>query len=642
MPREVQAGFVAVEDRRFYSHDGVDLRGIGRAALHNLRTRSFGEGASTLTMQLARNVYGADLLSWHPIRRKLAEAVLAHEIERRLGKDRILELYLNQIYLGDGTWGVEAASRHYLGHPVSTVTPREAAFLVGLAKNPEGYDPAQHPEAARQRIATVVRVLEREGVLDRSEARHATAGSLETRRGASVREWGAHAYYVSAVRRRVREVVPNPAERNGLVIHTALDTAAQRTAQERLREHLEAVEAGTYGPFAHETGPGLEASDRLQGMVVVMDSRTGAIEALVGGRDFAASEFDRALQARRQPGSAFKPVVYAAALRDGFAMRELVPTAGVEWSVSGQAPWQIADGEAEGRTIRIREALVRSSNVAAVRTGLRVGSARVAAQARRMGLQGPFPSGPSLHLGTAEVVPARLVAAYAAVENGGRAVTPHLVTRIEDAAGRIVWERNAEDSEGDRVLDPARAFLLLDGLRGVVRRGTGWRVGAAMEGPAAGKTGTTDEVKDAWFVGMTPGRAAGVWIGFDRPRTIVPGGGGGTLAAPLWASIMGQLDEAHDAPGDPGWEPPLGVMKARIAVRTGFAVPEGCEVPGGTRTEWVLESSLRATYCPSHIPTPVERRAITAPPIRAGASGGDALPRAGELESGGDGSGGPR
>ena len=601
VPRVLADGFIAVEDRRFGSHDGVDLRGFLRAAWANVRSGGVAEGASTITMQLVRNMYGPELLRWGKFRRKLSEIVLAIELERRLEKDEILELYLNQIYLGDGVYGVETAARHFFGKPVGDVTDSEAALLIGLAKNPEGYQPRRHPEAAEGRLQTVVNVLRREGVLSQERAMAARWSDLEILDATTVPDPGDEAYFLSAVRRELRRLFPDPAERVGVRVHTGLDRKAQATAVHALTAQIAAIEAGAYGPFRNEApgddpiGRAEGSSPYLQGMVVAMEARTGLVTTLVGGRDYEHSEFDRAFQALRQPGSAFKPIVFAAALEGGARLHESMSTEPVRLAVTGSEPWEPTD-HVESRSLTLRDALVLSSNTVAVRTGMGVGPAAVAETAHAMGIENDLPLVPSLFLGAGEVTPASLVAAFASFGNGGRPVKPHVIARVEDASGEVLF--SADETALPPAMDEQTAFLILDALRDVTRRGTGWRASSPdIRSPIAGKTGTTDSSKDTWFVGLTPELVAGVWLGFDQPRTILAGAEGGTLAAPVWASYMAVAD--RNARGGADWPVPPGVVQARFDPASGFYIPDDCQSASEVRLEWVLEDAPPPTFCPN-------------------------------------------
>lgn len=598
VPAWIRDGFVAVEDRRFWEHDGVDLRGGLRALAANLKAGGIEEGASTITMQLVRNVFGDEVLGYSLWRRKLTEIAMARKVEDRLSKTEILEVYLNQIYLGDGVYGVESAARHYFGKPVSRVTLGEAALIVGLAKNPEGYNPRRNVERARARRDVVLDVFVREGVVAGEEA--APVLDEEVRVTPTPADWGENAYYFAAVRRELRRLIPEPRERSGLRVHTGLDPALQNAAAASLRSQIEAVEAGQYGAYGHPR-PGSDdgeagrdgTSPYLQGMVVALDARSGEVRAVVGGRDYARSEFDRAFLAQRQPGSSFKPILYSAALADGLRLSDIVPTTPVTLRQASGPVWEPREGGDE-EALSVRDALALSSNSAAVRVGQAVGIEAVARQAGRLGITTPIPSYPSIFLGAADVIPAELTAAYAAFANGGVRVEPHLITRIEDPEGQVLWRA---ETRGTRAVDPGVAFLMVDALRDVVDRGTGWRVReAGFRGPAAGKTGTTDESRDVWFVGMTPDLVAGVWLGFDRPRTIVPGASGGRLAAPVWGRMM---REAGADRLEGAWHPPAGVVTARVDRETGYLATDACpeELVG---PEYFLAGTEPVAQCPTH------------------------------------------
>ena len=602
IPEIVRDGYVAVEDRRFWDHEGVDFRGGFRAFFANIASGGIAEGASTITMQLARNVFGPDVLEWNRFRRKLAEIRLARRIEDQLTKDEILALYLNQIYLGDGVYGVATAAEHYFGKPVSQVGTREAALLIGLAKNPEGYNPRRDPYAARDRIEIVLDLLVREGVITAEEAAEAKEQRVQLVENPDAKEWGKNAYYLSAVRRELRELIPDPVARQGMRVHSGLDQRAQAAATDALVEQIQAIERDRWGAFRGEAAGDLSrtegaASPYLQGMVVAMDPETGLVTTVVGGRDYEHSEFDRAFQALRQPGSAFKPIVYAAALSSGLRLTDRISTEPVRMASRGSADWQPSD-HVSGQELSVRDALVFSSNTAAVRVGQRLGPEQVAEQAHRMGISSEIPNYPSIYLGAGDVVPAELVAAYALFTNGGHTIEPHFITRIEDHEGRVLYRRDPR--AGSRVLDPGVAFLVLDMMRDVVRRGTGWRVSSAgMPYPVAGKTGTTNDSKDAWFIGMSPRLVAGVWLGFDEPRTIVRGAGGGELAAPVWASFMAVANRGLGAM--PAWRPPPGVIQVQIDPRTGYRVTESCPA-AEARTEYFLQGTEPFEYCPYRTP----------------------------------------
>jgi penicillin-binding protein 1A len=594
--RVVRDGYIAVEDRRFRSHRGVDPTSALRAFVVNLRSGSLAEGGSTITMQLARNLFEADVARWNPLRRKLAEIRVARVIEAQLHKDEILELYLNQIYLGDGVYGVEAASRHYFAKPVSQVGVREAALLIGLARNPEGYDPRQDSAAANRRIETVLEVLVREEVVSREEADEARTERVRLASDGSMPAWGKNAYYLAAVRRELKKIVRHPAQRSGLRVFTGLDGRAQAAAVDALASQIDAIEKGAWGSFGHEIPngelPRMDESPYLQGMVVAMNPATGLVSTLVGGRDYHHSEFDRVFQARRQPGSTFVPIVYAAALARGVRLSDRISTSPLR--VAGSASdWDPSD-RVSAPELSVRAGLVESSSRVAVRLGRRVGVERVAELARRMGITTDIPHYPSILLGTAEVIPAELVAVFAAVGNGGRRVEPHSITHVVDRDGVVIYRRAT--GPGGRVLDENVAFLLRDVMRDAVRLGTGWQVVArTFSHPVAAQAGITTDARDVWFVGMTPGLVAGVWLGFDTPRTITRSGRG-NLAAPVWASFMQRVDRGGESGAS--WRRPSGVEAIEIDARTGFRSTRKCPADTEIR-EYFLKGAGPSNGCSS-------------------------------------------
>ena len=599
MPAVLRDGMVAVEDRRFWEHGGVDFRGVARAVVRNVFSLSFREGFSTITMQLARNVFPSALPRAKQLRRKYWEVVLARQIEDEFTKEEILGLYLNQIYLGDGLYGVEAAARGYFGKASGELTPPEAAMLIALAKNPTGYNPRQHPLVAVERRNLVLAVMAREGVIDPESLDRFQAAPIRLAPPAEAS--GDAPYFVAAVRRELRERFGPTADVMGLRVHTGLDPDIQSAARTALLAQIGRIESGAYGRYRHPVpvdgelaAPTGQGSQYLQGMVVVMDPATGVVRGLVGGRDFGHSQYDRALQARRQPGSAFKAIVYAAALEAGLTLTTRVDVTPVELS-GASGTWRPSDHVDTSEAMPVRRAVALSSNNAAVRVGRWVGEDHVIRTARSLGISTAMQPYPSLHLGAAEVVPAELVSAFAAFANGGRQVQPRLITRIESAQGSVLW---TAPLAAVPAMDPRVAYLTLSLLEGVIDEGTGRVIrDSGFWLPAAGKTGTTNDNKDAWFVGMTPDLVAGVWIGFDRPRTIAGNAGGGTLAAPVWAGLMNEIYATRPAP--PGWMPPDGLVAVPVDRESGMLATDDCPLEQ-VRLEYFLPGTEPAQYCPLH------------------------------------------
>ena len=594
-------GVVAVEDRRFWRHGGVDPRGVVRAAWRNARSARLREGFSTLEMQLARNVFPETLPLSDRVRRKTWEILLASRMGAVLSKEEILERYLNQIYLGSGLYGVEAAAQAYFGTSAAELDTGQAALLIALIKTPERYNPRRSPETARERRDLVLAMLAARGVITRQEAASAAAEDIQLTpdRGSPV----SAPYFVVAVRQELEARFGEDADERGLRVFTGIDPALQGSAQEALRAQIARIEAGELGRWRHpvpDSGralpPSAGASPYLQGMVVALDPQTGLVRALVGGRDFAHSQYDRALQARRQPGSAFKAIVYAAAVEGGLPATALVSTAPVELHAAGAPVWRPSDHIADSvGMLTARDALARSSNTAAVRVGRWIGGDAVIATARNLGITTPLEPVRALPLGTEEVVPAELVAAYAALSNGGWRVRPRLIERVEDTNGRILW---AAPTTRERAIDEAAAFVTLTLLEDVVDRGTGASVrSAGFWAPAAGKTGTTDDGKDVWFVGMTPDLVAGVWLGFDQPVPIGAGASGSRMAAPVWADLMKRHYEKARLPLP--WQAPGSVIALPIDTETGYVATPDC--PGyDVRTEYFVPGTEPGAYCPTH------------------------------------------
>ncbi|HUG42575.1 MAG TPA: transglycosylase domain-containing protein [Longimicrobiales bacterium] len=596
VPPVLREGMIAVEDRRFWEHSGIDFRSVARAMWRNVISFEIREGFSTIPMQLARSVFPERLPMGDKLGRKACEVVLAKRIEGEFQKREILELYLNQIYLGSGHYGVEAAAQGYFGRSAHQLAPEEAALLIALVKSPEGYNPRKHPTRAVQRRNIALEVMARAGVLERSAADAAKRRPLGL--APPPEAAGAAPYFVAAVRAELRDRFGADADVRGLRVFTALDPRLQKLSAEALVAQIGRIEGGSYGQYSHPKGGATADPEApvLQGMVISLDPATGAVRALVGGRDFAQSQFDRALQAKRQPGSAFKPLVYAAALESGLPATARLETTPIEVDDAGSPRWSPGDHVSDTvETLSVRNALAVSSNNAAVRVGRWVGEDRVAAMGRRLGLSTPIPPYPSIHLGSAEVIPAELVAAFATFGNGGYLVKPTLFLRVEDGDGRVLWEARPSRRQ---VLDGGVAFLTLTLLEEVVSSGTASVIRTrGFWLPAAGKTGTTNDNKDVWFVGMTPDLVTGVWLGFDRPRPILPGAGGGRLAAPVWADIMKGAYETRPSPAP--WAPPANIISAQVDERTGYLATGNCP-PEDVRIEYFLIGTEPEMYCPLH------------------------------------------
>jgi penicillin-binding protein 1A len=608
LPAHVPMAFVAIEDKRFFEHEGVDPVRILAAIRDNIIKGWGGPGGSTISMQLARNLFPQQLpASETSVRRKVAEIKLAMQMERRFEKRKILELYLNHIYLGSGAYGVEAAARSYFGKPARQLTYLEAATLAGLPQAPSAYDPRRNPERAERRRNVVLEAMAREGVITREQAEEGKRTPLALSPPGGAR--GAP-YFVEAVRRELEARFGELLYTGGLRIHTAVDPVLQRTAEQGLEEHLRRIERGEFGGFrgpsyqqftaSLQPGQAVTHTPYLQGIVVVLDPATGLVRAMVGGRDFRQSQFNRATQALRQPGSAFKPFVYAAALEHGRSPASGISDGPLSISV-GTEVWSPKnyDGTYGGWT-SLRSALRNSRNLATIRLGRETGIEKVRDLVARTGISTRVPGYPSSYIGAGAVYPLDMMAAYASFANGGWRVEPRLVARVENHRGELLW---APAPPPQRAVEPGIAWIMTDMLREVVDRGTGYlardpSVGALpYEVPAAGKTGTTNDATDVWFVGYTPDLLAGVWLGFDNPRPIGSGATGGTLAVPVWARVM-RTAYANRKPPEP-WARPSDVVMRRVS--GGTVLAEGC---GGGTPDYFAAKHVPEAGCPQYEASP--------------------------------------
>jgi penicillin-binding protein 2D len=561
LPKYVPAAFVAVEDRRFYAHDGVDMVGIAAAIKDNLLGGN--RGASTITQQLVGNMH-PDLIDRTDISlsRKVREQIAAREMEKRYTKSQILEAYLNQIHFGRNWYGIQSAAQHYFGKSAAELSIAEAASLAAIPKGPALYDPIRYPTRNRTRRNTILGLMAEQGYITEAQARAARAEPLVVapRRGMSAPA----PYFVDAVRNQL-EAAGLPVAQGGLRILTTIDPGLQRAAESALADGTAAIE-GTPG-YRHHTRQNRPRgnTDYLQGAIVAMDPATGDVRALVGGRDYAEAPFNRAVNGVRQPGSTFKPIVYARALADSLAPTSIVMDEPLEilYDRQSYSP-KNADGAFLG-PISLRTALARSRNPVAVTLWQRAGADSVIALARRMGLSQPIAPYPSSAIGASAVRPIDLVSAFTAFANLGQSVAPRYVLRVQDASGRTLWGQNTEWREV--AMDSAVAFVAVQLMREAVDNGTGNAVRrhVPLSVPVAGKTGTTDNNTDVWFVGMTPTLVAGVWLGFDRPKTITSGAAGGTIAAPIFGQMLARWGglTAQD------WPMPSSVIVAELDRETG-------------------------------------------------------------------------
>ncbi|MEK7668821.1 MAG: PBP1A family penicillin-binding protein [Gemmatimonadota bacterium] len=592
LPAAVGQAFVATEDRRFYQHDGVDVIGLMGALRDNILQGFGSRGASTITQQLIGAMYPEQVDRRQiTLGRKIREAEMARALERRHGKAEILEAYVNYIGFGHGWYGIEAAARHYFGKHASEVTLAETALLAAIPNSPGYYDPRAHPDRALRRRNLVLRRMQEERYLTPAAARAAMREPLRLApdEGFSVRA----RYVVEWVRRWLTERYGlATVNTGGLAVTTTLDPDLQRAASSSLAAGLARVESlPGYRSPRYGTAAGRPTGGRtpyLQGLFVALDPSTGDVLALEGGRDFRDSEFDRALQGHRQAGSAFKPVVYAAALAEGLPPTTMLDNSPLSLPQGDGTRWtpENSDGTWTG-PVTMRTALVRSLNLPTIRLALIVGLDSVVATARRLGLTTPIPPVASTAIGAADVRPIELVAAYGAFATLGAYIPPRIVTLVQGSAGLPVYE--APPVQPAAALDPRVAFQVVSVMEDAVTSGTGTaaRRGLPAALPVAGKTGTTNDNADVWFIGLTPDIVAGVWLGFDRPRTITPGAFGGTLAAPVWGAFAAAAYAGRPIP--PAWQPPRGLVALRVRRSDGRYTPQ--DTTGGSYTEYFLEGT---------------------------------------------------
>lgn len=537
---------VAVEDHRFYRHGGIDPVGVSRAAVRNVKGGRVREGGSTITQQLARTLF---LSNRRTFGRKSKEAVLALLLEVLLSKEQILELYLNRVYLSGGVYGVEAMSESLYGKRAQDLTLAEAALLAGLIQAPSALSPWTHFDKALERSHVVLERMREEGFITPAEeerARRSIPRITKRPRQADARSGYAKEYLRQLFHEAVGQDDP-PDWQVETTFVPELQAAAERAVAAGLRR------LGRKG---------------LEAALVALDAESGDVLAMVGGADYSASAFNRASSARRQPGSAFKPFVYAVALENGFSPVSEIDVTDV--APAGEEEWQPEEAhEDEWETVTLRDALATSDNRAALALQARIGTRAVLDLAQRAGLS-EQPAVPSLALGTGLVTPLDLAAAYTCFPGGGVASAPRALTRILDADGAVAFGGEVTHR---RVVSPAAAFQAASMLRDVVERGTG--AGARSLGfPVAGKTGTTDDFKDAWFVGFTSSTVVAVWVGRDQPETIMPEGYGARVALPIFTDFMRSAAKVRP----PRWlRPPAGVHAVDLC-RASFRRP-GEECP---------------------------------------------------------------
>jgi len=680
MPKKLIQAFVAAEDANFYSHKGIDYFGIVRAAIKNVISMRKKEGASTITQQVTKSML---LTPEKKFSRKIKEAVLATRMEEKLSKDEILYLYLNQIYLGGGSYGVQAAAETYFGKNVDQLNLAEMAMLAGLPKAPNAYSPIKHMEKARERQGYVLDRMVKEGYITPIEAEHARKTPIVIQSMKKVNNEQS-AYFLEHLRIQLEQKYgEDQLYKGGLKIYTTMNAEMQRAAFESIRKGLKEVDkrqgfrgatrylndteveafcskveegvdsavlktgetyqgvvvgfnqqkgeilvrvgdrrgvlgrknmswAGKLGMVDRYGKPdkggksltlgsvidvsvvspevgrdgaqfALDQTPDVQAALVSIDPRTGAVKAMVGGYDFKKSQFNRAIQAKRNAGSAFKPIIYSAALDKGLSPATIIEDAEVEYPDGSGGTWKPKNYDNTFRgPVTMREALTYSINIVSVKIMEQIGAQYAAEYARKLGFVSPIPDNLALALGAATISPFELTAAYTVFANKGLLTPQYFISRVTDAEGTVLQE--TQPPVPVPVISPENAYVITNLMQSVVASGTGHRA-SVIGRPVAGKTGTTNDAKDAWFIGFIPQLVTGVWVGYDQERSLGAGGSGGQAAAPIWGDFM---QKAVVRLPSEDFEAPENVTFVLINPRTGKLAKEG--TPGA-----VMECFIKGT-----------------------------------------------
>ena len=557
IPAHLKTALLTIEDRRFYEHSGLAIKGILRAMAQNIRKRRFAQGASTLTQQLAKTLF---LTPRKTITRKLREAVLAIQIERRYTKDEILWLYLNQIYLGSGAYGVASAARIYFGKNLQDLTLSQCALIAGLAQAPSRYSPLNNPELALKRRNIVLHRMHATDAIDTPSFDHAIAEKIDLAASPPIDTKAP--FYVAYIKEKLEEALgADQIYKGGLTVLTTLSYDLQQAAEAAIEQGLSQIE--------ERMPAGRRSKESPQAALVALDIETGGILSMVGGRSAGPTSFNRATMALRQPGSAFKPLVFALAIERGFEQSQTLLDAPVIFHSSpSHQDWQPSNFSNDySGEISLRWALMHSRNIPAVRLLEKVGPSAMVQFGQDLGLGSNLKPELSLALGTSEVRLIDLTAAYAVFANGGKYISPYAISEIKDAAGVTIWRAKTEQHIA---MSRTGAAIVTDMLEAVIKSGTG-RKARSLPGPLAGKTGTTNDYKDALFIGYSPSVCTGVWVGNDDGSSLGRGETGARAALPIWMRYMKeatarQTQKYFDIPDD--------VIRLSIDPRTGVSVDD--------------------------------------------------------------------
>ena len=600
IPEGMIHAVIDTEDHRFYQHYGVDLGGILRAVFVNVKSRRTAQGASTLTQQLARSLFLTPNKSWE---RKIRELLLALQIERTYTKDEILEMYLNTIYFGHGgAYGVESGARTFFGRGVAQLKPEEYTMLAGILANPGYYSPVHHLDRAYQRRAIVLKSMVREGDLSASEAD--SIGHIEISITPEAARERIAPYFLETVRQYLeKNYGAEQLYEEGLRVYTTLDPHLQRIAETKLEEHLAKKENEGHYEMTRARYDSLYAGEEdkpetsyLQGALLAIDARTGEVRAMIGGRDFDASHWNRATQAKRQPGSIFKPFLYTAAIERGWTSANILLDAPVEVDTGSDELWRPVNFDETFRgPVTVRYALANSINIPAVRLILKIGTQPVLEVAHRMGITSEIPDVYSIALGAGEASLIELVTAYSTFADRGIRTRPILINRVTNSRGEILEESKIYQEE---VLDEHINFIMVDMMRTALKKGTGRSATAyGWHRDSAGKTGTTDRNTDAWFIGYTPDMVCGVWVGFDEKLSMGRRKTGAVMALPIWARTMteylGDSPESH-------FVRPNGIVQKLVCAQSGQLATAACPE---VHEEIFVEGMAPTRQCELHQPS---------------------------------------
>ncbi len=572
LPPHLIHSLLVIEDANFYDHWGVDIFGLVRALIVDVITWDFAQGGSTITQQLARNMF---LNLDKQLPRKIKEAMLAVLIEKNFTKEEILEIYFNKIYFGGGIYGIETAAYRYFGKTTKDLTIGEAAMLVGMIQRPNYFSPTKNPEKSIQRRNFVLSQLYRQGYINDIQYEAALNEKLSLDLHKFVSSLNSN-YFIDYIRIRLeRKYGTETLFNGGLKIYTTLDNELQLFADSTMNNHLKTMEMNRNYPDKYDNYPATLSNVKanyLQGGVFALDPNTGHVKIMIGGRNFRHSKFNRMTQAKRQAGSAFKPILYTAAVEKGYTPSTILNDSPVTFIKDGKIYWEPKNYEKSYYGyITLRNALKKSMNVSAAKLIYDVGPQSVVDIAKNFGLTTNIPPYMSISVGSCEVIPYELISSFSIFAANGERVTPIFYTKITNHQGKVLEEVKTEKV---KVLDPKVAWIMTDLMKTVVNHGTAFPIRSwGFNTPCAGKTGTTDDYRDAWFIGYTPKLVLGVWTGFDDNTAMGSGMTGAVATLPIWIpiakkAVYEQLKAGEDTEAD--FERPEGIIEETVNSNTGF------------------------------------------------------------------------